>query len=137
MLIIMGIWLAAGGAVACLAGFVGIRSARSLRRWGVSTCAMVVPRPRSSEGDAGGQSGATLIQYSLAGGQVLERHAPRRIRKSAWLSPGQRVLVWYDPADPQNVLISGPAARVADIAFLSAGIGFILIGAVIAAALGH
>jgi hypothetical protein len=47
------------------------------------------------------------------------------------------VLVWYDPADPQNVLVSGPAAGVADIAFLSAGIGFILIGAVIAAALGH
>jgi hypothetical protein len=137
MLIIMGIWLAAGGAVACLAGYAGIRSARRLRRWGVSTWAMVVPRPRSSEGDVGRQSSGTLIQYSLAGGQVLERYAPRRMGKSGWLSPGERVLVWYDPDDPQNVLLSGRANGVADVAFLLAGMAFILLGVVIATALGH
>jgi hypothetical protein len=137
MLILMGIWLAAGGAVACLAGYAGIRSARRLRRWGVSTWALVVPRPRSSEGDAGGRSGGTLIQYSLAGGQVLERYAPRRIGRSSWLSPGERVLVWYDPGDPQNVLLSGRASGVADIAFVLAGMAFVLIGVVIAAALSH
>lgn len=137
MLILMGIWLAAGGAVACLAGYSGIRSARRLRRLGVSTWALVVPRPRSSECDVGGQSGGTLIQYSLAGGQMLERYAPRRIGKSSWLSPGERVLVWYDPDDPQNVLLSGRASGVADIAFVLAGMAFILIGVVIAAALGH
>jgi Protein of unknown function (DUF3592) len=133
MLILMGIWLAAGGAVACLAGYAGIRSARRLRRWGVSTWALVVPQPRSSEGGAGG----TLIQYSLAGGQVLERYAPRRIGTSSLLSPGERVLVWYDPDDPQNVLLGGRASGVADRAFVLAGMAFILIGVVIAATLGH
>jgi hypothetical protein len=137
MLIIMGIWLAAGGAVACLAGYAGIRSARRLRRWGVSTWAMVVPRPRSSEGEVGQQSGGTLIQYSLAGGQMLERYAPRRMGKPGWLSPGERVLVWYDPDDPQNVLLSGRATSVTDLAFLLAGMTFILLGVVMAAALGH
>jgi hypothetical protein len=94
MVILIGIWLAVGGGVAGLAGLSGIRHFRRLRRYGVRTWAMVVPRPRSEDDGASGQSGRTLIQYSLANGQVLEQYAPRPVRKSAALRQGQMVVIW-------------------------------------------
>lgn len=136
MAIVIGIWLAAGGSIAALTGLSGIRRARHLRRYGVRTWAMVVLRPRSDEDQAGWQSGRTLIQYSLADGQVLERYAPRPARKSAALSPGQTVLVWYEQDDPQNLLVGRQDGPAADIAFLLAGIAFVLVGAGLAA-FGH
>jgi hypothetical protein len=133
MAILIGIWLAAGGGVAALTGLSGMRHTRRLLRYGVSTWAMVVPQPRSAEDDAGCQSGKTLIQYALADGQVLERYSPRPARKSAALSPGQRVLVWYDRDDPLDLLVCGRDGALADIAFLLGGIAFILLGAAVAA----
>jgi len=51
----------------------------------------------------------------------------------AALSPGQSVLVWYDPEDPQDLLIGRRNTAVADIAFLLAGIAFVLLGTALAA----
>jgi hypothetical protein len=136
MVILIGVWLAAGGGVAVLAGLSGIRHARRLRRYGVRTWAMVVPRPRSEDDGASGQSGGTLIQYSLADGQVMERYAPRRLRKSAALRQGQMVVIWYDQEDPQNVVVGLRDGPLADIAFLVAGIAFVGVGAGLTA-IGH
>ena len=52
-------------------------------------------------------------------------------RKAA-LEPGQRVLVWYDPEDPGDVLVYGRWGRGIDRAFVAAGTLFVLIGAWIA-----
>jgi hypothetical protein len=52
------------------------------------------------------------------------------------LRPGQKVLVWYDPDDPQDVLVYGREGRVADLVFVIAGALFIALGAGIAAS-GH
>jgi Protein of unknown function (DUF3592) len=134
MPILIGIWLAAGGGVAALAGLTGIRRARRLRRCGVSAWAVVVPRARSEEDHAGGQAGQTMIQYALADGQVVELYSPpRRAGRSAALSPGQRVLVWYDAAEPTEVLVYGRHGSVADLGFVSAGMAFIVLGSAIAA----
>jgi hypothetical protein len=94
---------------------------------------MVVPRPRSEEEDGGWESGKTLIQYALTDGQVVERYWPEPDRKSAALSPGQRVLVWYDPDDPRELLVHGRDGAAGDSAFLLAGVAFILLGTGIAA----
>jgi len=64
---------------------------------------------------------------------VTKLSLPAPVRKSAALAPGQKVLLWYDPADRQDVLVYGREGRLADWAFLAAGILFILAGAAIAA----
>ena len=134
MKILIGIWLAAGGAIAAMTGLCGLRHSSRLRRYGAPAWAMIVPRKRSEEedDDTGWGSRNTVIQYALADGQVLERYSPQPARKSA-LSPGQRVLVWYDPDDPQDLLVSGRDDAIADIAFLLAGIAFVLLGTALAA----
>jgi hypothetical protein len=77
-----------------------------------------------------------VIQYTLADGRVVERLSPGSARKAAMLRPGQKVLVWYDPEDPQDVLVYGREGRAADLAFVVAGALFIMIGVGIVA-LGH
>jgi hypothetical protein len=63
----------------------------------------------------------------------MERISPVSARNAAMLRPGQKVLVWYDPDDPQDVLVYGREGRVADPAFVIAGALFIVLGAGIAA----
>lgn len=48
------------------------------------------------------------------------------------LQPGQKVLVWYDPNDPDDVLVYGRWGRAADRAFVTAGALFVLIGVAVA-----
>ena len=74
-----------------------------------------------------------LLQYSLEDGRVLERSARARVTRSAPLRPGEPVLIWYDPRDPEDVLIYGRWGRVCDRAFVTAGTLLILVGAAIAA----
>jgi hypothetical protein len=68
-----------------------------------------------------------LLQYTLADGRVMERAAPAA-RKSAALEPGQRVLIWYDPEDPDDVLVYGHWGRASDRALLAAGAICVLAG---------
>lgn len=70
-----------------------------------------------------------LIQYPLEDGRVIERLCPRPIRKATAPSAGQRVLVWYDPAD---VLVNGWDGRFGDLAFLAVGVFFLVVGMSIA-----
>ena len=49
------------------------------------------------------------------------------------LRPGEPVLIWYDPRDPDDVLIYGRWGRISDRAFVTAGTLLILVGAAIAA----
>jgi hypothetical protein len=53
---------------------------------------------------------------------------PGSARKAATLRPGQMVLVWYDPDDPQDVLVCGREGRAGNLAFVTAGVVFIMLG---------
>ncbi|HEY7145844.1 MAG TPA: DUF3592 domain-containing protein [Streptosporangiaceae bacterium] len=136
MLIVIGVWFALAGGVAALAGLTRMRRARRLRRGGSPVWAVALPRPVPMDEGAGGPPGRTMIQYTLADGRVVERVSPGPARKAALLRPGQRVLVWYDPDDPYELLVYGREGRVADLAFVIAGALFIALGAGIAA-IGH
>lgn len=136
MLILIGVLFALPGALAVLAGLTGRHRARRLRRGGSSAWAVAVPLPVPAGQRTDGPPDRVLLQYSLADGRVVEQIAPRRARKSASLQPGQKVLVWYDPEDPREVLVYGREGRVSDLAFVVVGTIFILIGAGLAA-LGH
>jgi hypothetical protein len=129
MAIVIGVWFALAGGVAALAGLAGLGRARRLRRSGLSAWATAVPAPPA----AGQPARRTMIQYALADGQVMERLSPQPARRAASLQPGQKVLVWYDAADPDDVLVYGRDGRLADRAFAAAGLLLILAGAAIAA----
>ena len=73
-----------------------------------------------------------LIQYTLADGRVFERTTLASAGRKAPLTPGQRVLVWYDPEDPDDVLVYGRWGRAIDRTFVAAGTVFVLIGGWIA-----
>ena len=51
--------------------------------------------------------------------------------KTAALLPGERVLIWYDPADPLDVRVQGYEGRVSDLVFVIAGALLVAAGAVI------
>lgn len=74
-----------------------------------------------------------MIQYALTDGRVVERIFPEPARKASSLRPGQKVLVWHNPADPQEVLVCGREGRLADRAFVAIGVLFMPIGTGIAA----
>jgi len=133
MLIVIGVWFALAGGVAVLAGLTAMRRARRLRRGGSPVWAVALPGPVSMDEGPGGPPRRTVIQYILADGRVVERVSPGSARKAAMLRPGQKVLVWYDPDDPQDVLVYGREGRAADLAFVIAGALFIALGVGIAA----
>jgi hypothetical protein len=129
MAIVIGVWFGLAGGVAVLAGLSAMGRARRLRRRGLSAWATAVPAPAS----AGQPAPRTMIQYALADGQVMERLSPQPARRAASFQPGQKVLVWYDAADPDDVLVYGRDGRLADRAFVAAGMLVIVAGAAIAA----
>lgn len=95
---------------------------------------MAVARPAAEdEAQRSPRAQRTLIQFSLTDGQVFEQGYPGSLRKARRVKPGQQILVWYDPQDPQDVLVYGRSTRLADAAFVAAGMFFILVGLLIAA----
>lgn len=127
---LIGIWTAVGGAIAALAGLAGFLRVRRLRSSGVKAWAVAVQQPAAGDDEPDRQR-RPLLQYPLADGRVLETLAPQAARKVP-LHPGQSVLVWYDPADPLDILVYGRRGWASDLAFVIAGVVFIVAGAGIA-----
>lgn len=126
MLTVIGTWFALAGALAVLAGLTGRRRSRRLRNGGLAVWALTIagPVPAGPPGDS--SRPRLLLQYTLADGRVMERIVPGRARKAGRLRPGQKVLIWYDPQDPDDVLVYGHEGRAADTAFIVAGLLLIL-----------
>jgi hypothetical protein len=123
--IVFGVWLVLAGALAVLAGLSGRARVRRLRRHGLTTWAVTVPVSED------GQTGAprrVRVQYRLPDGRVLERIAPAAGIRSAPLRPGQKILVWYDAKDPDDVLVYGHRGRAADWAFVAGAAFLVLTG---------
>lgn len=138
MLITFGVLFAVAGGIALLAGLSSMRRVRRLRSGGVTTWAVPVPAPADSEAeaDSAGAPQRMLLHYTLADGRVIEQRAPAPARKSAPLWPGEKVLLWYDPADPDDVLVHGHFGQASNRALALAGAALVLVGAGIAA-IGH
>jgi hypothetical protein len=134
-MVLFGAWLALAGAIALLAGVAGARRRRRLRSGGRTAWAMVLPTPSAPEDDQHGAPGLS-VQFALDDGRVIERAHGRPARTSPAPHPGERVLVWYDPADPGDVLVYGSDGRWSDRAFLAVGLVLVIVGVVLAVALG-
>jgi len=129
----LGLVLAFAGSVAALAGVTARSRVRRLRRSGRTGSAMVVPSPMPEGED--GSARRILIQYPLEDGRVIERLCPRPIRNASSPAVGQNVPIWYDPADPTDVLVNGWDGRFTDRVLLAVGLCFIVFG--LAVAFGH
>ena len=127
MLILQGVLLALVGALAGLAGLTGLARIRRLRRDGLTAWATIVPALRGDD-----EPERIAVQFALADGRVIERPRGRRPGRASALAPGQKMLVWYDPANPDDVLTYGRGGRRSDWTFLAAGLLLIVAGAVIA-----
>jgi len=130
-MVVFGSWLALAGAIACLAGLAGARRRRRLRNSGLTTWAMVLPTPSAPEEGRHGSSEVS-VQFVLDDGRVIERTHGKSRR--AALQPGRRVLVWYDPADPGDVLVYDSDSRWSDRVFLALGVVLVVVGVVLAVA---
>jgi Protein of unknown function (DUF3592) len=128
MLTVIGILVAVPGGLAVLAGATAMHRVRRLRRVGVTTWALALAPATSGDWQATGTPRELLIQYTLADGRVFERTTLAAAGRKASLTPGQKVLVWYDPEDPDDVLCYGRWGRFADRALVAAGTLAILIG---------
>jgi Protein of unknown function (DUF3592)/Mu transposase, C-terminal len=132
MLTVIGVWFALAGGLALLAGLSARRRSRRLRTGGSAVWALTIPGP-SPDGPPGGSSPPRLLlQYTLADGQVMEHIVPGRARKAGRLRPGEKVLLWYDPHDPDDILVYGHEGRAADVAFIVTGLVLILTGGAMA-----
>jgi hypothetical protein len=121
--------MALAGALALLVGVSARRRVRRLKRDGVKVWAEAIHRPLPDGEQHEGRPPVTL-QYTLADGRVLERSA--RVRRGAPLAPGQKVLIWYDPDDPAEVVVYGRDGRTSDVAFVVVGLIFLVAGAAVA-----
>jgi hypothetical protein len=134
MAVAIGVWIAFAGALALLVGASARRRVRRLKRDGIKVWAESVHRPlpdgQQPYGRQSDNGQPVMLQYTLTDGRILER--PARPRRASPLAPGQKVLVWYDPHDPAEVLVYGRDGRTSDLVFISIGLAFLLIGAVIA-----
>ena len=128
MLIVFGIWLALAGGIAALTGLTGLRRVRRLRHRGTTAWALAVPEPVPAGESPGDPARRMLLRYTLSDGRPVERSGPVADSKSGSLRPGTKVLIWYDPADPDDVLVYGRWGRPGNLAFLAAGLLFLLAG---------
>jgi Protein of unknown function (DUF3592) len=136
MPVLIGVLVALPGGLAALAGVSAMRRARRLRRAGTPVWAEALSRPVPPQQRPDGSPPPTLLQYTLTDGRVVERTIPGPARKARSLRPGQKVLIWYDPEDPEDALVYGREGRAVDLAFICAGVLLIVVGAGIAA-VGH
>lgn len=125
MAAVLGIWIGLAGVLPVLAGLTGIRRVQRLRREGVKSWAVAEPQP------PGDGARRVTLRYALPDERVLEQSMVWPARKIAALRPGQSVLIWYDPADPLDILVYGRQGRVSDLVFVIGGAALILFGAVI------
>jgi hypothetical protein len=126
MAVAIGVWMAITGLPAALVGLFARRRIRQLRRDGVRVWAVALNQPRDDGGPL------VTLQYQLTDGRVVEQSAPAGARRGAPLLPGNKVLIWYDPADPMEILIYGREGRASDLAFVVVGVILAVAGTAIA-----
>ncbi|MER7767383.1 DUF3592 domain-containing protein [Kitasatospora sp. NPDC096140] len=111
---------ALGGVVAYLAGVVGLREQRRLRRVGVPASALVRARIRGPEDHA--LPPRPLLQFETTDGRVVEIFSPVPSTTRHPLPDGRYVPVRYDPADPRQVLVDGRERTGLEYGFLALGV---------------
>jgi hypothetical protein len=119
----IGILLVAVGALAAIVGLTSRRNAQHLRDFGRQAWGLVIAPPADHEPPA-----LAVIRYALPSGKLVERTCRQPARRSAVLQTGEQVRIWYDIADPGEILIDRRDGHQSDTAFIVVGLLFMLIG---------
>ncbi|MEV7024816.1 DUF3592 domain-containing protein [Kitasatospora sp. NPDC093558] len=119
-----------GGVVAYLAGVVGLREVRRLRRDGVPVRALVRERVPAPEDRA--SPPRPLLQFETEDGRVVEVFSPVPSTRRHPLPDGGYVALRYDPADPRQVLVEGRERRPLEYGFVAVGLSMVLIALALA-----
>ncbi|MFH8385662.1 DUF3592 domain-containing protein [Kitasatospora sp. NPDC018058] len=123
---------ALGGVVAYLAGVVGLRELRRLRRVGVPVRALVRARVPAPEDRA--LPPRPLLQFETEDGRVVEVFSPVPSTARHPLPDGGYVPVRYDPADPRQVLVDGRERVRVEYGFVTLGLLMLLASITLGAA---
>jgi hypothetical protein len=115
MLIVFGAVTAFGGLIAVVAGGYGLRRADRIRGLGHAAEALVKPSPPGAE--------RPRLTFETHDGRVMEIVSP-----VPGLAAGDGVRLWYDPADPREVVVDGHERRGVEWAFLAVGCALIVTG---------
>ncbi len=119
----IGLILVAVGLLAAVVGLTSHRNAQQLRDFGRSAWGLVIAPPPDDEPPE-----TAVIRYALPDGRVLERSCRQPARKSRALRTGERVRIWYDIANPGEILVQRRDGHVSDRAFFAAGLAVMLLG---------
>lgn len=114
-----------------IAGIADWRRVRHIRAAGETAWAMIVAAPRHPEYEPSAYR--PLLRFETSEGRPVEVFSPLPPTRRRPLTEGRRILVYFDPADPTQVLIHGGRQR-AGVVIIALGIAAI-VGAVIAMAL--
>ncbi|MET8626291.1 DUF3592 domain-containing protein [Kitasatospora sp. NPDC004669] len=123
---------ALGGVVAYLAGVVGLRELRRLRRVGVPVQALVRARVPAPEDRA--LPPRPLLQFETEDGRVVEVFSPVPSTARHPLPDGGYVPIHYDPADPRLVLVDGRERVRVEYGFMTLGLLMLLASITLGAA---
>jgi hypothetical protein len=128
---VLGVVIVLGGVVSVVAGVTGRRRSRRIRGEGETAWATIVPAPRHPEYEPSAYR--PLLRFRTSDGRAVEVFSPLPPTRGRPLVEGQKVLVYFDPAEPTQVLLHAGRER-ADIVFIVLG-AVAIVGAVVAVAL--
>lgn len=124
----LGAVIVLGGALSLIAGVTDRRRVRRIRAGGETAWATIVPAPKHPEYEPSAYR--PLLRFRTADGRPVEVFSPRPPSRRRPLTEGRKILVYFDPADPAQVVMHGGRDR-ADLAFIALGAAAI-VGAVVA-----
>lgn len=127
----LGMVIVLGGAVALIAGIADRRRTRHIRAAGETAWAVIVAAPTHPEYEPSAYR--PLLRFETSDGRVVEVFSPLPPTRRRPLTEGRKILVYFDPAEPTQVLIHGGRQR-SSATFIALGI-VAIVGALIAMAL--
>ena len=99
----LGVVIVLGGVVSLVAGVTGRRRSRRIRGEGETAWATIVPAPRHPEYEPSAYR--PLLRFRTSDGRAVEVFSPLPPTRGRPLVEGQKVLVYFDPAEPTQVLL--------------------------------
>ncbi|MFD9718340.1 hypothetical protein [Streptomyces sp. NPDC059076] len=118
---IFAVFTAMAGLVAMLAGAYGLRHTRRITGSCYFALALVKPPPPGAL--------RPLLTYETLDGRVVETVSPVALDATSG-----SVRLWYDPADPYDVVIDGHQRTALDRALIAAGVVLLALALGLAAA---
>ncbi|MEU5687030.1 DUF3592 domain-containing protein [Streptomyces venezuelae] len=126
--VVLAAFTVLGGLVAALAGAYGLRRTRRISAGGAVTQALVKAALPGAE--------RPTLQFETGDGRVVEVVSPVPPSRRAPLAAGDRVGIAYDVEDPRETVLIGGERTGLDRAFVGAGVALMVLGAVLAVAVG-